>query len=60
MIVVFWLSVAFVFYTYVLYPLLITVWGSVFPKRVAKKYHHKPLSVVLAVRDEERHVQTRL
>lgn len=60
MIYLFWISVGFVFYTYLLYPAIISVWGALSPKRVAKKYHHAPLSVVIALRNEERHVQARL
>ena len=60
MILLFWICVAFVIYTYALYPMMIAIWGSTFPRRVDKKYETMPLTVVLAVRNEERHVQARL
>lgn len=56
----FFFSIFFVLYTYGLYPLVITVWARVHPRRVTKKYRRVPVSVVLAVRDEERHIETRI
>jgi biofilm PGA synthesis N-glycosyltransferase PgaC len=60
MVVLFVVSVLFVAYTYLVYPLVIYIWGSVAPRRVEKRYRPLPISVVLAVRDEETRVAERL
>ena len=56
----FYISVGFVLYTYAVYPLVIVLWGSVLPKRVEKRYQTAPVSVVLAVKDEEINIRARL
>jgi cellulose synthase/poly-beta-1,6-N-acetylglucosamine synthase-like glycosyltransferase len=56
----FYVSVGFIAYTYVVYPVFIVVWGTVFPKRVEKRYQTLPLSVVLAVKNEEINIRVRL
>ena len=57
---VFFVSVAFVAYTYAVYPLLIMAWGTVFPKRVEKRYRTVPVSIVLAVKNEEINIKARI
>jgi biofilm PGA synthesis N-glycosyltransferase PgaC len=49
-----------VLYTYVAYPLIIIVWGSLFRKRAEKRYAGVPLSVVLAVKNEEINIRARI
>lgn len=56
----FFASIAFLVYTYCVYPLIIYLWGSLAPKRVNKRYATVPLSVVLAVRNEERQIEARI
>lgn len=58
--VLFFISAGFILYTYLVYPLVMIIWGSLLPKRVRKRYHPVPLSVVLAVKDEEINVKTRI
>lgn len=36
------------------------LWGTVFPRRVRKRYHHLPLSVIVVARDGEPHTEARL
>lgn len=57
---VFYVSACFIVYTYVIYPLVIYVWGTFFPRPVGKRYQALPLSVVLAVKNEEINIKTRL
>lgn len=58
--VLFVISIAFIAYTYAIYPLVITGWGLLAPRRVRKRYKHVPVSVVLAVRNEEDNIFARL
>lgn len=60
MIVIFWISVAFLLYTYAVYPLVIYVWGAAFPRRVHRRYRTPSLSVVVAARDEQRNIVDRI
>ena len=53
-------SVAFIVYTYMFYPLVIFLWGTLFPRRIEKDYQRVPLTVVLAVRNEESNIEARL
>jgi biofilm PGA synthesis N-glycosyltransferase PgaC len=56
----FLVSVAFIVYTYLFYPLVIFLWGTLFPRRIEKSYQRVPLTVVLAVRNEESNIEARL
>jgi cellulose synthase/poly-beta-1,6-N-acetylglucosamine synthase-like glycosyltransferase len=56
----FYICAGIILYTYVGYPLIIVVWGSLLGKRVDKRYATAPLSVVLAVKDEEINVRARI
>jgi cellulose synthase/poly-beta-1,6-N-acetylglucosamine synthase-like glycosyltransferase len=56
----FYISVCFILYTYLVYPLIIVLWGSALPKRVEKRYQTVPVSVVLAVKNEEINIRARL
>ena len=57
---VFYISVSFIAYTYLVYPAAIVLWGVLMPKRVQKRYRTEPLSVVLVVKNEEINVKTRI
>jgi cellulose synthase/poly-beta-1,6-N-acetylglucosamine synthase-like glycosyltransferase len=56
----FYISVSFVAYTYIVYPAAIVLWGVLLPKRVQKRYRTEPLSIVLAVKNEEINVKARI
>ena len=56
----FFISAGFIVYTYVVYPLVIYVCGTLFPRAVEKRYQALPLSVVLAVKNEEINIKTRI
>lgn len=58
--VLFFISLALVAYTYLGYPLVILIWGALFPKRVEKRYRSRPVSVVIAARDEEINIKARI
>jgi biofilm PGA synthesis N-glycosyltransferase PgaC len=58
--VLFIVSVVFIVYTYVGYPLIMLLWGALFPRRVEKRYHSVPVSVVLAAKNEEINIKTRI
>jgi cellulose synthase/poly-beta-1,6-N-acetylglucosamine synthase-like glycosyltransferase len=58
--ILFYVSAGFICYTYLVYPLIICLLGTVLPKRVEKRYQALPLSVVLAVKNEEINVKTRI
>ena len=58
--VLFYICAGVVLYTYVGYPLIIVIWGSLLGRRVEKRYASSPLSVVLAVKDEEINIRTRI
>ncbi|UCH84618.1 MAG: glycosyltransferase family 2 protein, partial [Candidatus Latescibacterota bacterium] len=54
------LSVGIILYTYVIYPLIIVVWGTVAPKPVKSGPMELPVSVVVAVRNGEHQVRERI
>ena len=58
--ILFWVCVAFVFYTYIGYPAAVVLWGTRFPRRVDKRYGAVPVSVVVAARDEEGNIRARV
>jgi cellulose synthase/poly-beta-1,6-N-acetylglucosamine synthase-like glycosyltransferase len=58
--VLFYLSVGFILYTYAGYPLIMLLWSTLLPRRVEKRYQTEPLSVVLAVKNEEINIRIRL
>jgi cellulose synthase/poly-beta-1,6-N-acetylglucosamine synthase-like glycosyltransferase len=58
--ILFWVSVSAIFYVYAVYPVVIYVWGTFFRRFAAKSYDTYPLSVVLAVRDEEQRIAGRI
>ncbi|UCG50395.1 MAG: glycosyltransferase family 2 protein [Candidatus Latescibacterota bacterium] len=60
MAILFFISIGFIVYTYAVYPLIVYVWGTVFPKKVQTRYEFVPVSIVLAVRNGEEHIESRL
>jgi cellulose synthase/poly-beta-1,6-N-acetylglucosamine synthase-like glycosyltransferase len=60
MLVLFWISVSFLAYTYIVYPFIICAWGAGFPRRVRKRYEGLPVSVVVAARNEQRNIEDRV
>jgi len=58
--VIFIISVSFLAYTYVVYPLVILGWRILAPRRVGKRYSHPSVSVVLVVRNDEDFIEERL
>jgi cellulose synthase/poly-beta-1,6-N-acetylglucosamine synthase-like glycosyltransferase len=56
----FFISIAFIAYTYIVYPAIIIVWGLLFPRRVDKRYRSVPVSVVIAARNEEHNIVARI
>lgn len=58
--VLFYVCAGIVLYTYVGYPLGVILWGLLLGRRVKKRYINEPLSVVLAVKDEEINIRARI
>lgn len=56
----FFISISVIAYTYLVYPLIISLWGTVARRTVRKKYAPVPLSVVLAARNEENKIRDRI
>jgi cellulose synthase/poly-beta-1,6-N-acetylglucosamine synthase-like glycosyltransferase len=54
------ISVAFIAYTYVGYPIVLAVWSALLPRRVEKRYRTVPVSVVIAAKDEEINIKARI
>jgi biofilm PGA synthesis N-glycosyltransferase PgaC len=53
-------SISIILYTYVAYPLLIAIWGTVRRRKVEKRYHAVPVSIVLAVHNEADNIKSRI
>lgn len=58
--VIFAISVCVILYTYIIYPFIITVWGTMARRPVQRDEQPIPLSVVLAVRNEESAIEERI
>lgn len=58
--ILFFLSIAVIVYTYLIYPLVIVTWAQIRPRRVHKRYRHVPVSVVIAARNEEANITARI
>lgn len=57
---IFIISISFLAYTYVVYPLIILGWRIFAPRPVETRYSHRPVSVVLVVRNDENFIEERL
>ncbi|MCZ6765792.1 MAG: glycosyltransferase [bacterium] len=57
---IFIISISFLAYTYAVYPLIILGWRIFAPRRVEARYSHRPVSVVLVVRNDEDFIEERL
>jgi biofilm PGA synthesis N-glycosyltransferase PgaC len=61
MVVLFWICVGLVLYTYFLYPLLVVVWARLFPRHTRKDETYLPsVSMVVAAYNEERVIGQKL
>lgn len=58
--VIFWTSIIFIFYTYLGYPLILLILSKLSSKEVKKGVVQKDVSVVIAVRNEEKKVIKRI
>jgi biofilm PGA synthesis N-glycosyltransferase PgaC len=58
--ILFFVSVAVVLYVYLVYPMVIVMWATLFPRRVEKRYRQVPVSVIIAARNEEANITARL
>lgn len=57
---IFWVSFAFVFYTYAGYPLMLVLWRRIAPKPVKRGFAQPSLSIVIAVHNEARYIETKI
>lgn len=57
---VFIVSISIILYTYVGYPLFLAVWGTLRRRRFEKRYQQVPVSIVLAVHNEEDNIRARI
>lgn len=59
---IFWISLLFIFYTYAGYPLLLLLWGKLFPKKINKSYpkEYPTVSVIIAAKNEDKNIGPRL
>jgi biofilm PGA synthesis N-glycosyltransferase PgaC len=54
--IIFWLAAAVVLYTYVGYPVLVGLWGTLFPYPVQAAPITPPITILIAAHNEERHI----
>lgn len=54
------ISISVITYTYLVYPLLIGMWAAVRRRRIEKQYVWRPVSIVLAVHNEEANIRARI
>jgi cellulose synthase/poly-beta-1,6-N-acetylglucosamine synthase-like glycosyltransferase len=57
---VFIFSAAVVAYAYLAYPVIVFTWAKLRARRVEKRYRQTPVSVVIAARDEEANISSRI
>jgi poly-beta-1,6-N-acetyl-D-glucosamine synthase len=58
--ILFYASIAIIVYAYLLYPAIIVMWARLRPRRIEKRYRHVPVSVVIAARNEEENISSRI
>jgi cellulose synthase/poly-beta-1,6-N-acetylglucosamine synthase-like glycosyltransferase len=58
--VVFWLSVFFVFYVYLGYPVVLLIWKRIGGRPVRKKYWEPSVSIVIAAHNERERIEKKL
>ena len=58
--ILFYASIAITVYAYLLYPAIIVMWARLRPRRIEKRYRHVPVSVVIAARNEEENISSRI
>ncbi|MBI2816606.1 MAG: glycosyltransferase family 2 protein [Acidobacteria bacterium] len=57
---IFWVSFAFVFYTFAGYPLLLMVWRRLARKPVKRGFWQPSVSIVIAAHNEAMHIETKI
>lgn len=58
--ILFFISMGVVAWTYIGYVGVITLWGTLLPRKVERRYQNLSVSVVVAARDEEINIRARL
>ena len=60
--IIYWLSLSFIVYTYIGYPVLLYVWSKILPRDINKgDPEYKPsVSVLIAARNEEDNIESRI
>lgn len=58
--ILFYASIAIIVYAYLLYPAIMVMWARLRPRRIEKRYRHVPVSVVIAARNEEENISSRI
>ncbi len=56
----FWFSIFLIFYTYLLYPIWLFLRARLYPRSVRRKPIFPKISIVIAVRNEEKHLEEKL
>ncbi len=56
----FWFSIFLIFYTYLLYPIWLFLRARLYPRPVGRKPTFPKISIVMAVRNEEKHLESKL
>jgi len=57
---VFVISICFIAWTYFGYVGVVVLWGTLFPKKIDRRYQQQPVSVVIAARNEEINIRARI
>ncbi len=59
--IIFWMMLAFSFYTYLIYPLILCLWSIIVPRKLNKDINHVlTVSVVIAACNEEKNIERRI
>ncbi len=58
----FWTSLIFIFYTYIGYPILLSIWAKLFPQQIKKSSPKESptVSILIAAKDEEKNIGSRI
>src|SRR5262249_50349303 len=57
---IFWLSALVIFYTYIGYPLIITLWARISARKVARGDYQPRISILIAAYNEAAHIESKL
>src|SRR5512140_1154830 len=55
-----WISLAFLVYVHVGYPLVLMVWRRIAPRRVRKTFWEPPVSILIAARNERDRIEAKI